>query len=184
MILTNVKKLKVLQCTDPRLREVSEPIKEFDKTLNDFAKYLGKMMLDPLGHGVETVGISAVQVGLKVRLCICRDPKSGKAMAMVNPEVVSASSTLSKELEGCISVGEGMKQLFAYVPRPNMVTIKFYDLKGQEGLLDAKGLLSHIVQHEIDHMNGKLFIDYFDDPSDIMTLAELNEREADHTLAI
>jgi peptide deformylase len=69
-----------------------------------------------------------------------------------------------------------MNQLFSYVPRPRKVKIRYFDLKGQEALLDAKDLFSHIIQHEIDHMYGKLFIDYIDDPNEIMTLAELNER--------
>lgn len=177
MIVYNNKKLKILQCTNPALRQRSDEVQEFDKTLNDLARDLARLMKDPLNNGVETVGISAVQVGIKVRICVCKNLSTDKNIIMINPEILNASSELSEELEGCISVGEGNKQLFAYVPRPKLITVKYFDLKGQEAQLNAKGLLSHIVQHEIDHMDGKLFIDYIKDPHDIMTLEELNERD-------
>ncbi|MEI7603677.1 MAG: peptide deformylase [bacterium] len=178
MIIFNSKKLKILQMTHPSLRNVSDDIKEYDKTLNDLAKSLTKLMKDPFNDGVETVGISAAQVGINVKLCICKVPGSGKNIAMVNPVVLDLSDDINKELEGCVSVGIGPNQLFAYVPRPRTVKIKYFDLKGQEAFLEAKDLMSHIVQHEIDHMYGKLFIDYIDDPNEIMTLAELNERSS------
>jgi len=176
MIIYNDKKLKILQCTNPVLREKSDDVKEFDKTLSDFAKSLNKMMKDPLNDGVETVGISAVQVGYKIKLCICKNPRSGKSIAMVNPEVTDTSTEQSEELEGCISVGTGANQLFAYVPRPMRAKVKYFDLKGNENISEYGGQMSHIVQHEIDHMNGVLFIDYISDPHDIMTLDEINEK--------
>lgn len=176
MVLFNPKKLKVLQCTtSPILREQSTDVKEFDKTLSDLSQSLMKLMKNET-TGVETVGISAVQVGINIKLCICENPVNGKKIAMVNPEILDASIEMGEELEGCISIGEGDKQLFAYVPRPKEVSVRFFDLKGNEQFVTAKNLYSHIIQHEIDHMHGKLFIDYIDDPNEIMTLAELEER--------
>ena len=181
MIIYNRKKLKVLQCTDSRLREGSADVKDFDKTVADFAHDLTKMMRDPLNDGVATVGISAVQVGYNIKLCVCNNPVNNKNITMINPEIIEASTDMSQELEGCISVGTGANQLFAYVPRPKKVKFRFFNLKGEEVEMDANGLFSHIVQHEIDHMFGKLFIDYISDPNEIMTLAELNESHSSKT---
>ena len=174
MIIFNKNKLKLIDRTDKRLRIRSEEVKEFDKTLSDLAKAMTKLMKSPLNDGVDTVGISAVQIGINIRLCICQNPNTGQNVAMVNPELIEASDEKSKELEGCLSVGTGPNQLFGYVHRSKRVKFKYYTLKGQEALLEVKDLYSHIVQHEIDHMDGKLFIDYFSDLKGIMTLSELN----------
>ena len=175
MIIFNRNKMKLLDRNDKKLRIISEPIIEFDKTLVELGKALIKKMKDPLNDGVDTVGISAVQVGINLRVCICQNPNSGKNIPMVNPEIIESSIDETKELEGCLSVGTGPDQLFGYVHRFKKITVKYYDLKGQEHVLEVKDLFSHIVQHEIDHMDGKLFIDYFRNPNDIMTLSELNE---------
>jgi peptide deformylase len=77
-------------------------------------------------------------------------------LVMINPEIVKASDQKSVYLEGCLS----LPQQYADVERPAHVTVEYIDIDGQKQTMDASGLVSHCIQHELDHLNGVLFIDY------------------------
>ncbi len=136
---------------------------------------------------VETVkdhsgGLSAPQIGYNKRIALCRrmdleeeeKPPQIVWEVMVNPVITKKSKAVTTFWEGCLSVSNG--GLFAEVPRASEITVKFFDKEGKEKVLEAKGYFSHVVQHEVDHLDGILFLKYVSDPSELYTAEEL-ERE-------
>ncbi len=104
------------------------------------------------------IGLAAPQVGLGLRLAIVdlMDNEVPKPLTLVNPEVIAASSTLISREEGCLS----LPHQYAEVVRPESVRIRYQDLDGAAHELDADGLLATCLQHEIDHLDGVLFVDH------------------------
>jgi peptide deformylase len=106
------------------------------------------------------IGLAANQVGILNRVLVMdleyRDGEGGNPYYMANPEIIWKSEEISVLEEGCLSV----PQQYAEVERPEKVKVKYLDYNGEEKELEAKGLLSHCVQHEIDHLDGVVFIDY------------------------
>lgn len=146
-----------------------------------------KTIISELLETVETVkdhsgGLSAPQIGYNKRIALCRrmdleeEEKKSKIVweVMVNPVITKKSKTVTTFWEGCLSVSNG--GLFAEVPRASEITVKFFDKDGKEKVLEAKGYFSHVVQHEVDHLDGILFLKYVPDPSELYTAEEL-ERE-------
>ena len=110
-------------------------------------------------YAAPGIGLAAVQIGILKRIIVIDLSKEGekkKPIFIVNPEIISKSSDLVSYEEGCLSI----PNQFAEVERPNTCKIKFLDYEGNKKELEAKGLLSTCIQHEIDHLNGILFIDY------------------------
>lgn len=106
------------------------------------------------------IGLAANQVGILNRVLVMdleyRDGEGGNPLYMVNPEITWESEEISVLEEGCLSV----PQQYAEVERPEKVRVKYLDYDGKEQELEADGLLSHCVQHEVDHLDGIVFIDY------------------------
>ena len=107
------------------------------------------------------IGLAANQVGLLNRVIVMdlSDREEGEKEEpwfMVNPQVIWESEEMSVMQEGCLSI----PQQYADVERPALVRVKYLDYNGKEAEMEASGLLSHCVQHEIDHLNGVLFTDY------------------------
>ena len=147
-------KKKILTLPDPILRKTSEPVEKIDKKI----KNLMDDMLETM-YAAPGIGLAAVQIGILKRIIVIDLSKEGekkKPIFIVNPEIISQSSDLVSYEEGCLSI----PNLFAEVERPNTCKIKFLDYEGNKKELEAKGLLSTCIQHEIDHLNGILFIDY------------------------
>ena len=145
---------KILTIPDPVLRKVSEPV----KIVNAEIKKLMDDMLETM-YAAPGIGLAAVQIGILKRIIVIDLSKEGekkKPIFIVNPEIISKSSDLVSYEEGCLSI----PNQFAEVERPNTCKIKFLDYEGNKKELEAKGLLSTCIQHEIDHLNGILFIDY------------------------
>jgi peptide deformylase len=144
----------VLQFPDPRLRRVSKPIERVTDAIRTLAADMLEVMYDEPG-----IGLAAPQVGEAVRLVVMdtdwteegaeRDP-----LVLVNPEILEREGTLTW-LEGCLSVPDFQ----AEVERAARVRVRAFDLDGREGLHEAEGLRAVCFQHEIDHLDGKLFID-------------------------
>jgi peptide deformylase len=144
----------VLQFPDPRLRRVSKPVERVTDAIRTLAADMLEVMYDEPG-----IGLAAPQVGEAVRLVVMdtdwteegaeRDP-----LVLVNPEIVEREGALTW-LEGCLSVPDFQ----AEVERAARVRVRALDLDGREGLHDAEGLRAVCFQHEIDHLDGKLFID-------------------------
>jgi peptide deformylase len=139
---------------DPILREVSKPIETMDSEVRKLADDMLETMYDAPG-----IGLAAIQIGVARRMLVLDVSKDGEDKAplvFINPEVVSVSDTRSVYEEGCLSIPD----YYAEVERPAVITVKHLDRDGKERLTEADGLLATCLQHEIDHLNGVLFIDH------------------------
>lgn len=127
--------------------------------LTDDLRELAKDMLETM-YDAPGIGLAAPQVGVLSRLivldCVKEEGAEPRPIVMINPEIVARSEALNTYEEGCLSIPEQ----FAEVTRPAEVEAKWMDLDGNEQKAGFDGLWATCVQHEIDHLNGKLFIDY------------------------
>jgi len=139
---------------DPRLRKVCAPAETVDAGLRRLADDMFETMYDAPG-----VGLAAPQVGVLKRLfvidCAAKD-QPRDPFAMINPEIMWASEELNTYDEGCLSIPDQYEN----VTRPAVVRMRWLDLDGQVQDREFDGLYATCVQHELDHLNGKLFIDY------------------------
>ena len=138
---------------DPRLKKPCEPIAEVTAELAQLAADMLETMYDAPG-----VGLAAPQVGVMKRILVMDCIKDGppEPMVLINPSVVWASEDLSSYEEGCLSIPDQ----YAEVKRPAQVKVRWTGLDGAEQERQFEGLWATCVQHEIDHLDGKLFIDY------------------------
>ncbi|MBB4953113.1 peptide deformylase [Agrobacterium vitis] len=139
---------------DPLLREVSKPIERIDADLTRLIDDMLETMYDAPG-----IGLAAVQVAVPRRLLVIDVSKDGEdrqPLVFINPEIIKASDERSTYEEGCLSIPD----YYAEVERPAVVTVKSLDRDGKEQMTEADGLLATCLQHEIDHLNGTLFIDH------------------------
>ncbi|WP_121027024.1 peptide deformylase [Litoreibacter meonggei] len=148
-------KRPILIHPDPRLKKVAKPVVDVSDALRELADDMLETMYDAPG-----IGLAAPQVGVMDRLivldCIKKEGESPRPLVMFNPEVIASSEEENTYEEGCLSIPEQ----YADVTRPADVTVRWIDRDGalQEETFD--GLWATCVQHEIDHLEGKLFIDY------------------------
>ena len=147
------KKLKILIFPDPRLRKVAEKVKKFDKSLQKLADDMFLTMYDANG-----IGLAATQVNEHIRLIVMdlseerNDPK-----IFINPEYkVLEGHSLFEYEEGCLSI-PGFNEK---ISRPDKIELKWQDINGKEHIAEPEGLLTVCIQHEIDHLEGKLMVDY------------------------
>ncbi len=140
---------------DPRLKKVAAPVDDLSDDLRTLADDMLSTMYDAPG-----IGLAAPQIGVNQRLivldCIKEEGAAPRPMAMFNPEVVAASDETNVYEEGCLSIPE----IYADITRPEVVTVRWIDTNGAEQEETFDGLWATCVQHEIDHLDGKLFIDY------------------------
>ena len=138
---------------DPRLKKVCDPVDEITPELRALAADMLETMYDAPG-----IGLAAPQVGVTKRLIVMDCIKDGppEPMILFNPQVVWSSEDLSTYEEGCLSIPDQ----YADVSRPASVTVAWMDETGAAQEETFEGLWATCVQHEIDHLNGKLFIDY------------------------
>jgi peptide deformylase len=139
---------------DPVLRQVSKPIERVDADLNRLADDMLETMYDAPG-----IGLAAIQIGVPRRMLVIDLAKEGEdkqPLVVINPEIVQSSDERSVYEEGCLSIPD----YYAEVERPANVTVKYLDRDGKEQTVEADGLLATCLQHEIDHLNGVLFIDH------------------------
>ncbi|WP_109564499.1 peptide deformylase [Jannaschia seohaensis] len=148
-------KRPILIHPDPRLKKVAKPVSDISDELRGLADDMLETMYDAPG-----IGLAAPQIGVDARLivldCVKEEGAAPRPLAMFNPEIVAASDETSTYEEGCLSIPEQ----FAEVTRPAEVTVRWIDADGNEVSEDMNGLWATCVQHEIDHLDGKLFIDY------------------------
>lgn len=139
---------------DPILREVSAPL----EAINDEARRLADDMLETM-YDAPGIGLAAIQIGVPRRMLVLDVSKDGEEkspLVFINPEIVSSSDDRSVYEEGCLSIPD----YYAEVERPATITVRFLDRDGREQTVEADGLLATCLQHEIDHLNGVLFIDH------------------------
>lgn len=141
---------KIIYLPDPRLRLVAKPVKAFDDSLQTLIEDMFDTMYNANG-----VGLAAPQIGVSLRLSVIDvTGEKTKQLVIINPEII-ASSGEEEYQEGCLSVPSA----YDTVKRAKEVTIRAHDRCGEIFEMTASGLLGECFQHEIDHLNGKLFID-------------------------
>ncbi|MFT6675782.1 MAG: peptide deformylase [Sulfitobacter sp.] len=148
-------KRNILLHPDPRLKKPAARIDD----MSDALRSLGDDMLETM-YDAPGIGLAAPQVGLLQRVivldCVKEEGETPRPLVMYNPEVIAASDDLNTYEEGCLSIPEH----FADVTRPAEVEVRWMDRDGHEQREGFAGLWATCVQHEIDHLEGKLFIDY------------------------
>jgi peptide deformylase len=144
----------ILILPDPRLRLVSQPIGAVDAEIRCLVEDMFETMYKAPG-----IGLAAIQIGVPKRVItmdLAKKDEGKKPQVFINPEILSTSADRSTYEEGCLSIPEYYEE----VERPSEVKIRYLDLEGAVQELEAGGLLATCVQHEIDHLNGVLFIDH------------------------
>jgi peptide deformylase len=144
----------ILQLPEPVLRRVSTPVAKIDDEIKKLIKDMFETMYDAPG-----IGLAAVQIGVAKRVVTIdatRGEEEKNPMVFINPEIVSSSDEKDVKEEGCLSIAEYYEE----VERPSAVTVRYIDEKGKTQEIEAEGLLARALQHEIDHLNGVLFIDH------------------------
>ena len=148
----------ILILPDKRLRLVSKPVAKIDAATKRLVEEMFETMYDAPG-----IGLAAIQVAQPLRLItmdLAKKDENGETKprprVFINPEIISSSEELSVYEEGCLSIPEYYEE----VERPAQVRIRFTDLDGKVHEEDADGLFATCIQHEIDHLNGVLFVDY------------------------
>lgn len=145
-------KLTILRYPDPRLHTVAKPVKEVDDRIRRLVDDMLESMYDADG-----VGLAATQVDVHERVIVIDtsdtrdDPR-----VLINPELIARSTEMTLADEGCLSV----PQVYDKVPRHARVTVRALDRDGQAREFEAEGLLAICVQHEMDHLVGKVFVEY------------------------
>jgi len=135
---------------DPVLRAISEPVENIDGDVVDLVERMFRVMGAAAG-----IGLAAPQVGVGKQVFVARMPFEGaQPLALLNPEIVEGESPDTDE-EGCLSVPE----IRGDVTRPSHIIVKGVTLQGDEVRVEAEGLMARVIQHEMDHLNGVLFVD-------------------------
>ena len=147
--------LRIIKLPDPVLREKSLPVETVDADVRAFLQN----MLDTM-YSAPGIGLAAVQVGVLRRMLVIDtargedEPK--RPLMLINPEIVSKGDTPRVHEEVCLSIPE----MYAEVQRPALVRVRYVDIAGKQQEEDFEDLLATVVQHEIDHLDGHLFIDH------------------------
>lgn len=160
--------MKIITTPDPRLREKSTKVGVINDEILDIINNMRKLSLDwEKEHPYElSAAMAAPQMGVKKRIIIVRDDMENKVnnnfTALINPEVIKAEGKTKRDYEGCLSV----PKIYALVDRPSKIKIKAKLEDGTEVRIKAEDDLARVLLHEIDHLNGILFIDHAkDDPT-------------------
>jgi peptide deformylase len=136
---------------DPILRQDTKPV----AAVTDDLRRLIDDMFETM-HAAKGIGLAAPQVGRTERVAVVDVEGGTQPIALVNPEVITSSSETEKSEEGCLSIPD----VFGDVQRPSSVVVRALDRDGRPIEIEASALLARCLQHEIDHLHGKLFIDY------------------------
>ena len=167
--------LEIIKIGDERLRKKSRPIRRFDEKLKKFADDMVETM-----HQADGVGLAAPQVGVNERLIVVEmpeemddDPQAGQLFVVVNPEIVRAKGVKEPGDEGCLSIPGYIGEVMRYP----IVTVKGQDINGKDIRIKTYDFLARVFQHEIDHVNGILFIDHIQDPEKLRRIVHDEETD-------
>ena len=162
---------KILTEPDPFLRQKSIKVEE----VNDGIRSLINDMLETM-YDAPGIGLAAIQIGVPKRVIVIdlgRNNEKKNPFYFVNPEIITNSDNNAAYEEGCLSVpGQ-----FAEINRPDKCKIKYLDYNGNDQILDAEGLLATCIQHEMDHLEGILFIDYLSKLKKTMIVKKLSKQK-------
>ncbi|MBR5904350.1 MAG: peptide deformylase [Alphaproteobacteria bacterium] len=164
--------LQMKLCGDLVLREKCEPVSDITPELLDTMNEMVKMMSEQNG-----VGLAAPQVGITKRFLVMMNPDTNEIFRMINPIIISKSEDTAVMEEGCLSVlGSDGLPVYSNVRRPANVEVKWTNEKGEELHAKMSGIAARIVQHETDHLDGILFIDYLSGVKREMLMRKVNRR--------
>jgi peptide deformylase len=164
----------LVRADDPLLRKKSKKVKRFGQALQNLIDDMVETM-----HAIYGLGLAAPQIGVLQQIIVIqlpeneKDPQSGKLYVLCNPEIVKTAGEEESE-EGCLSV----PGFVGDVRRAAVVTVKGLDRHGKKIRIKAEGLLARALQHEIDHINGVLYIDQVDSPEKIRRIVPVEEQGA------
>ena len=145
---------KIITVPDPLLRKISKPVERID---SDLLRLLDDML--ETMYAAPGIGLAAIQVAEPIRVLvmdISRDEEQKNPFFLINPQIINASQEMSLHDEGCLSIPEH----YAEIERPKSVSVRYLDRDGKQQEREFSELLGRVVQHEIDHLDGKQFIDY------------------------
>jgi len=144
--------LNILRYPDPRLHRVAEPVRDVDDHIRELVRDMAETM-----YAAPGIGLAATQVDVHLRVIVIDVSESRDQLRVfINPEIVERSGDLKVYEEGCLSV----PGIYDEVERPDRVKVRALDEHGKPFTLEADGLLAVCVQHEIDHLNGRVFVQY------------------------
>ena len=157
--------------TEPNkiLRQISLPVEKVGKEEQALMDDMLETMYDAKG-----IGLAAIQIGIPKRIIVMdiyKDNEKNNPMYIVNPIIKNRNLNLSKYLEGCLSLPDQ----FAEVDRPSTCEVEYLDYNGNKKILKANGLLSTCIQHEMDHLEGILFIDHLSNLKKSMIIKKLSK---------
>lgn len=155
---------------DPILREISKPVEYIDSAVQKLADD----MLETMYHA-QGVGLAAIQIGIPLRMLVLdvsRNDEQKNPLVIINPEVLWLSDERNIYKEGCLSIPE----YFAEVERPKRLCVRYQNREGKQTEIEADDLLATCLQHEIDHLNGHLFIDYLSKIKRDMVIRKFKKR--------
>lgn len=173
--------LPLVIAPDPRLKEISSPVEE----VTDTTRTLMNDMLETM-YAMNGIGLAAIQVGVPRRILVMdiewgssrypqeegQEPKR-KPLFLINPEILAESEEKNTYEEGCLS----FPGQYADVTRPRRVRVKYLDYHGKEQVMDCDELLSTCLQHEMDHLNGIVFVDHISKMKRDMILRKLEKEK-------
>ncbi len=161
--------LKIVKYGDPVLRKKTAPVTE----ITDDIIQLAEDMLETM-YAAPGVGLAGPQVGVSLQICVIDVVPEGKKnpIVLINPKVLSGEDKVELE-EGCLS----FPKIYEKVKRWNKVRVEYVDLKGNLKEVEVEGFLAKAFQHEIDHLNGKVFIDYLPDWKRKLVEKEIRRRK-------
>ena len=169
--------LPIITAPDPRLKIKARPVAAVDTTV----RRLMDDMLETMYHAIG-IGLAAPQVGVAQRVLVidcARDGEKPQPMRIANPEILWSSPTLMVANEGCLSLPEH----YAEVQRPEAIRLRYLDHENEIREIEATGLLATCLQHEIDHLDGVLFVDHISTLKRGMILRKLAKTKRSRTLA-
>ena len=162
----------ILTEPDKLLRQVSEPV----TSVGDSEKQLMDDMLDTM-YAANGIGLAAIQIGVPKRIIvmdISKDDKKKEPRYFVNPVIIKKDSLEATYEEGCLSV----PNQFAEINRPSKCQVEYLDYNGEKKILNAEGILATCIQHEMDHLEGILFIDYLSKLKKSMIIKKLSKNKS------
>lgn len=160
--------LNILQYPDERLHTVAAPVTEVTASIRSLIKDMAETM-----YAAPGIGLAATQVDVHQRIIVIDVSEThDQLLVLINPEIIASSGASDYE-EGCLSV----PGVFGKVQRAESVTVKALNAQGESFVIDADGLLAVCIQHEMDHLAGKVFVEYWSRLKQARTLAKLRKKQ-------
>jgi peptide deformylase len=159
--------LPILRFPDPRLKKIATPVAKIDDSIRRLARDMSETMYEAPG-----IGLAATQVDVHLRLIVIDASETrDQLLVLVNPELVETDGLQVGE-EGCLSV----PGIYDKVERAEHVVVRYLDLEGSPQMIEAEGLLAVCIQHEIDHLQGKVFVDHLSQLKQTRIKAKLSKQ--------